>query len=167
MAIYCNMLAYASDAAYISTMTEICTTNALRLLQAADELKARLAGEFSSVHGLSVNEFFLLMHLEKASLNRLSRVELAKRMHVSASTVTRMAAPMEKLGLLGRQVDERDARLAFVVLTEAGKTKLDETLATFAKQAGYAFQNRWDEDELEQFSQLLHRLVAGSVASLT
>ncbi|MEM1400431.1 MAG: MarR family transcriptional regulator, partial [Pseudomonadota bacterium] len=101
-------------------MTDICTTNALRLLQSADELRAKLSGDFSAVHGLSVNEFFLMMHLERAHLNRLSRVELAKRMHVSASTVTRMARPMEKLGLLGRQADERDARLAFVVLTKAG-----------------------------------------------
>lgn len=148
-------------------MSDISTINALRLLQSADELRARLSGEFSAVHGLSVNEFFLMMHLERARLNRLSRVELARRMHVSASTVTRMAAPMEKLGLLARQVDERDARLAFVVLTEAGETRLREALETFAKQAGYTFQDRWERRELEQLSELLSRLVAGSAANLT
>lgn len=161
------MLAYASFPAYIVSMDDIYVINALRLLQSADELKARLSAEFSAVHGLSVNEFFLMLHLERAHLNRLSRVELAKRMHVSASTVTRMAAPMEKLGLLARKVDERDARLAFVVLTEAGLTKLHEARQTFAKQAGYAFQDRWDESELEQLSRLLHRLVVGTSASLT
>ncbi len=138
-----------------------------RLIQTADLLTARLAGEFSAVHGLSVKEFFLLMHLERASLNRLSRVELARRMHVSASTVTRMAAPMEKLGLVSRQVDERDARLAYVVLTKAGKTKLKEASATFAKQADAAFQDRWEKDELQQLSDLLNRFVAGEPASLT
>lgn len=148
-------------------MTDICTTNALRLLQSADELRAKLSGDFSAVHGLSVNEFFLMMHLERAHLNRLSRVELAKRMHVSASTVTRMARPMEKLGLLGRQADERDARLAFVVLTKAGQTRLSEAKATFAKQAGYVFEDRWNEAELEQLSALLHRLVVGTSANLT
>ena len=88
-------------------------------------------------------------------------------MHVSASTVTRMAAPMEKLGLLSRRTDERDARLAFVVLTKAGKTRLDEAQATFAKQASYAFQDRWEDSELEQLSALLNRLVVGTSASLT
>ncbi len=152
---------------YTNLMKTLPAINALRLLQSADVLKARLSGEFSAVHGLSVNEFFLLMHLERASLNRLSRAELAKRMHVSASTVTRMAAPMEKLGLLDRQLDERDARLAFVVLTETGRSRLLEAKETFAKQAGYMFEDRWDEAELEQLSSLLYRLVSGSSANLT
>lgn len=148
-------------------MNDLYFENALRLLQSADGIKARLSGEFSSVHGLSVNEFFLLMQLERATLNRLSRVELAKRMHISASTVTRMAAPMEKLGLLSRQSDDRDARLAFVVLTKAGLKKVKEARATFAKQAAYVFQDRWSADELDQFSGLLHRLVADTPGNLT
>ncbi len=148
-------------------MSNLYATNALRLLQSADELKARLSGEFSAVHGLSVNEYFLLLHLDKAPLKRLTRVELAKRMHVSASTVTRMAQPMEKLGLLSRMADERDARLAFVVLTEAGQSKLSEANATFEKHASNVFQDRWDPEELEQLSLFLNRLVAGTYANLT
>ena len=139
-------------------MKKLSTVNALRLIQASEELKAKLAGEFSAIHGVSVNEFFLLLNLKLAPSNRLARVELAKRMHVSASTVTRMTAPMEKIGLVGRQVDERDARLSFVVLTEAGKTRLADAEATFAKQAGYAFQDRWSEDELRVLGDLLLRL---------
>lgn len=148
-------------------MNDIYVTNALRLLQSADEFKARLSGEFASVHGLSVNEFFLLMHLDQAALNRLSRVELARRMHLSASTVTRMVAPMEKLGMLTREVDARDARIAFVVLTDGGRTKLNEAKDTFARQAGYAFGDRWDAAELDQLSELLYRLVVGTSANLT
>lgn len=144
----------------------IDTLNALRLLQAGDEFKARLAGEFSAVHGISVNEFFLLLHLQATPKNRLSRVELAKRIHVSASTVTRMCAPLEKIGLLGRDVDGRDARLSYVVLTKAGLKKLKEARATFAKQAGYAFQDRWTSDEAAQFSDFLLRLLGPSTARL-
>ena len=148
-------------------MDDLYFNNALRLLQSADKVKARLSGEFSSIHGLSVNEFFLLMQLERVTNHRLARVELAKRMHISASTVTRMAAPMEKLGLVARQADERDARLAFVVLTKAGLDKVKEARATFAKQATYLFQDRWTEDELNLFSDLLHRLVADTPGNLT
>ena len=148
-------------------MNDIQVINTLRLLQSADELKAKLSGEFSAVHGVSVNEFFLLLHLQKSPRHRLARVELAKRMHVSASTVTRMAAPMEKIGLLGREDDERDARLSYVVLTEAGTTRLIEAKSTFAKHAGYAFQDRWTHAELEQLSELLLRLVTGTTGNLT
>jgi len=148
-------------------MTSLQTTNALRLLQSADEFQARLSGEFAAVHGLSVNEFFLLMHLERATNRRLSRVDLARRMHVSASTVTRMVAPMEKIGIVAREIDAHDARFAFVVITKAGRTRLSEARATFEKQAGYLFQDRWKDAELEQLSGLLHRLVAGSLSNLT
>ncbi len=141
-------------------MMDIHTTNALRLLQVADEFRASLAGEFSSVHGISVNEFLLMLHLKQATAHRLSRVDLAKRMHVSASTITRMVAPMEKIGLVGRDVDARDARLVFVVATPAGQDKLSDALATFAKRAGYLFADRWEEDELGQLSQMLHRMTA-------
>ena len=148
-------------------MKDLNLKKCLRLIQSADEIKARLSGEFYAVHGLSVSEFFLLMHLEKASLNRLARVELAKRMHVSASTVTRMAAPMEKLGLVERQSDERDARLAFVVLTKAGLKKVREARTTFSKQASYVFRDRWTEKEMTQLSSLLLRIVADSPGNLT
>ena len=161
------MLAYESTLHYSCRMDDLYFRNALRLLQSADKVKARLSGEFSSIHGLSVNEFFLLMQLERVTNHRLARVELAKRMHISASTVTRMAAPMEKLGLVSRQADERDARLAFVVLTKAGLDKVKEARATFAKQATYLFQDRWTEDELNLFSDLLHRLVADTPGNLT
>lgn len=142
-------------------------TPVLRLLQSGDAIRARLAGELSAVHGLSVNEMFLLMQLEQAALHRLSRVELARRLHMSASTVTRMAAPMEKLGLVTRQADSRDARLAFVVLTEAGLRKVGEARASFAEQAVLVFRDRWTVEEVEQLSDLLGRLVTDAPGSLT
>lgn len=148
-------------------MENIYDQNALRILQSADEIKSRIAGEFSSVHGLSVNEFFMLSHLENAPLHRLSRTELAKRMHVSASTITRMVAPMEKIGLLKRVNDPRDARLSYVEPTEPARTKLAEARSTFAKHAQFMFQDRWNEEELKTLSELLYRLVSGTPANLT
>ncbi|WP_220151655.1 MarR family winged helix-turn-helix transcriptional regulator [Phaeobacter gallaeciensis] len=165
--IYCKVLACASILDVMCGMNDLRLTNTLRLMQSADQIKARLSGDFASVHGLSVNEVLLLMHLEQAPLCRMSRVELAKRMHLSASTVTRMAAPLEKLGLVSRQADSRDARLAFVVLTDAGLEKIKEARATFAKQASYVFRDRWSDTDLEELSSLLHRLIADAPGNLT
>ncbi len=82
-------------------------------------------------------------------------------MHVSASTVTRMAAPMEEIGLLSREVDERDARIVFVALTEAGAERLTDALVTFAKRAGYLLDDRWRGSEVEQLAEMLRRLAPG------
>jgi len=142
-------------------MTDLHTTTALRLLQVADDFRAGLSGEFSAVHGISVNEFLLLLHLERSAANKLPRVDLARRMHVSASTITRMAAPMEKVGLIDREADERDARLVFVVATKAGRAKLSEALSTFSKRADYLFDDRCEDEEIDQFASVLRRLIAG------
>lgn len=138
-------------------------TTALRLLQAADEFRAGLAGEFSAIHGISVNEFLLMLHVERTEANRLARSELAKRMHVSASTVTRMVAPMEKIGLVAREADERDARLGFVAMTEAGREKLMEALATFTKRAGYLLDDRLTGEDAERLKTALRRITNGSL----
>jgi DNA-binding MarR family transcriptional regulator len=164
---FCNYIEITWETFEMTDTIDHNFTNCLRLLQSADEIRARLAGEFSAVHGLSVNEFFLLMQLDRASMHRLSRVELARRMHVSASTITRMAAPMEKLGLLARESDPRDARLAFVVLTKAGARKVREARTTFAKQSAYVFRDRWTDEEMLHLGSLLHRFVADTPGSLT
>jgi len=148
-------------------MTDSSLKSVLRLLQSAQLIEARLAGEFSSIHGLSVNEVFLLMQLEQAPLVRLTRVELAKRLNTSPSTVTRMAAPMEKLGLVSKQSDSRDARLAFVVLTKTGRKRVSEARTTLSKQAAYVFSDRWSPKEIEQLSSLLGRLVSGTPGELS
>jgi len=148
-------------------MTDLNTTSALRLLQAADAFRAGLAGEFSAVHGISVNEFLLLLHLERSASGRLPRVDLGKRMHVSASTITRMTSPMEKIGLVARDSDPRDARLSFVVLTDTGREKLSEVLPTFAKRAGYLFADRCSAEEVEDFSAMLRRMVPEAMGTLT
>ena len=147
-------------------MTDITYTSLLRLLHASEAVEQRISGAISSVHGLALKEVFLLMHLENSPLNQLPRVELARRLHVSASTVTRMAAPLEKIGLVDRKADDRDARLAFVVLTEAGKTKISEARETLAHQATRIFQDRWTRQELQQLSELLARLLANESGEL-
>jgi DNA-binding MarR family transcriptional regulator len=147
-------------------MTDINTKSLLRLFQASHAVEAKASGAISSVHGLALKEAFLLMHLENAPLHRLPRVELARRLHVSASTVTRMTAPLEKIGLVGRKSDDRDARLSFVVLTEAGKTRISETRTTLNQQAARIFQDRWSKSELKQLSDLLARLLASENGEL-
>ena len=61
------------------------------------------------------------MHLERAPKTRLSRIDLAKRLHVSASTVTRNRSRSRSWAWSAGRPTPRDARLAYVVLTPAGQ----------------------------------------------
>lgn len=58
----------------------------------------------------------------------MRRVDLADKVGLTASGITRLLAPMEKVGLIKREANERDARVSFVVLAPGGKRKLAESL---------------------------------------
>lgn len=138
----------------------------MRLLRVQSLLAERFSGELGAVHGLSLNEALLLLHIENAPVHRLSRIDLAKRLHVSASTITRMAAPLEKSGVLGRQPDPRDSRLAYVILTPAGAQLAAEARATLERRSAELFRENWSEHEVSSLSAALGRLVAGQPGGL-
>jgi len=88
----------------------------IRLTRAQSATVRRLDNVLS-IHGLSFNDFLILYYLEKAPESKLRRIDLAERLGVTASGVTRSLLPLEKLGQVARQQDPRDARVGYAVLT--------------------------------------------------
>ncbi len=142
-------------------MSAPALTSVLALLRAHARIEEQFGNALGSIHGLALKELLLLMHLAAAPKQRLSRIDLAKRLHVSASTVTRMSAPLEKLGMVGRQADARDARLAYVVLTPAGQRLVKDARATLERSSEGLFRDRWAKQEIATLADLLGRLTAG------
>ncbi len=132
----------------------------LHLLRAQSHLQQRFAAELGGVHGLSVNDLLLLMHLDQAPGGRLRRVDLAQRLDLSQSSVTRMLAPMEKVGWVARAEDPRDARVGVVVLRKSGRRLAREGTRTLTAQAEALFAGRCSAQELATLSTLLGRLTA-------
>ncbi len=147
-------------------MTNPSSSAVLRLLGANARLEERFSGGLGALHGLALKEVLLLMHLEQAPRQRLSRIDLAKRLYVSPSTVTRMAAPLEKLKMVSREADPRDARLAYVVLTKAGLELVTNARATLEVMAADVFRDRWTKPEIATLAELLGRLTAGQPGEL-
>ncbi|WKE66325.1 MarR family transcriptional regulator [Gallaecimonas kandeliae] len=84
-----------------------------------------------SLHGLSFTELQVMLHLAQAPQQSLRRIDLAELAGLSASGVTRLLLPMEKLHLVEREANPRDARVSLVKLSEAGAERLTEAMATF------------------------------------
>ncbi len=139
--------------------SEAAAVASLRLFQASARLEEKFANALGSIHGLSLKDALLLMHVADAEGGRLSRIELAKLLSVSPSTVTRTTAPLEKRGLLGRESHAHDARFAYVVLTKAGQRAVAEAEATFERLAADIFRDRWTAAEGDTLATLLGRLV--------
>jgi DNA-binding MarR family transcriptional regulator len=74
-----------------------------------------------SVHGISFTEFMVMYHLKNAPNMMMRRIELAESIGLSASGVTRLLIPMEKIGLVKKEANPRDARVSLVKLTASGK----------------------------------------------
>lgn len=70
-------------------------------------------------HVLSVSQAFALHELDGAA--PLSQQELAERLGLEKSSVSRMAAEMERRGLLARERDPANRRLYRLRLTERGR----------------------------------------------
>ena len=139
-------------------LTKTAAGAALRLFQASARFEEKFNSALGSIHGLSLKDALLLRYVAEAEGGRLSRIELAKRLSVSPSTVTRTTAPLEKRGLLGRESHPHDARFAYVVLTKAGKRAVADAEATFARLAAEIFRDRWTAAEIETLASLLGRL---------
>jgi DNA-binding MarR family transcriptional regulator len=114
-------------------------------------------------HGLGLNDLAILLELKAAPAQTLRRVELARRLAVTTSGIARQLAPLERIGLVGRESDLMDARLALVVLTARGAEIAEEARVTAEEAAAHALRNVWSDDELETLAPLLSRASAGPV----
>lgn len=104
----------------------------LLLLINITKVHAVLSRKFDalSVHGLSFNDFVILYILNSSSENKMRRVDLAEKIGLTASGVTRLLNPLEKIGLVSRESNERDARVSYVVITANGKKIFEEAQST-------------------------------------
>ncbi len=91
---------------------------------------SRVDAELGALHGLGLSDFAALHHLAEAPTGRLRRVDLARRLAVTASAVTRLLAPLERRGIVTREVDGHDARATYAVLTRSGKVLVKDATTT-------------------------------------
>jgi DNA-binding MarR family transcriptional regulator len=106
-------------------------------------------------HGVALSDLALLLELRGARDGKLRRVELADRLGVTPSGVARQLQPLERIGLVGREPHLRDARLALVTLTEAGRRVADEAVPTAEAAAERALARIWSDAERERLAKLV------------
>jgi DNA-binding MarR family transcriptional regulator len=113
-----------------STATSPSLDFCLNLAKAHATLVRRFDGHLGTLHGLSFGDFILLLQLSRAPGGKLRRVDLAEQLGLTASAVTRALIPLERIGLVTRQRDLRDARVGYAVITKSGQRVLGEALSS-------------------------------------
>jgi DNA-binding MarR family transcriptional regulator len=128
------------------------------LLRAHAALTRELNAELVNQHGLTINDYEVLLHLARAEGGRLRRVDLADRLILTASGITRLLDGLERAGYVEKGRCESDARVTYAVLTDEGLAKLREASDTHVDGIRGAFEVRFSHEELATLAGLLERL---------
>ena len=102
----------------------------MQLTKVSSIASRRLSG-----HGLAFSDFMILHLIDYSSEKKLKRIDLADLMGLTASGVTRMILPLEKLGIIERSDDNTDARARYAKLTKSGKELLKDATNTLSFKA--------------------------------
>jgi DNA-binding MarR family transcriptional regulator len=111
-------------------------------------------------HGLTLNEYEVLLQLWLSDQGRMRRVDLAEHLLITQGGVTRLLAGLERDGLVERASSDEDARVVFACLTEAGAARVEAARRDHLAEVGRVFADRFSAAELAQLDELLSRLAA-------
>ncbi len=112
-------------------------------------------------HELTINDYEALLLLSKVEGGRLKRVELARRLVLTPSGVTRLLEGLESAGLVERAACQADLRIVYALLTELGRERLSAASCGHVGSVRELFEESYTDDELETLASLLGRLPAG------
>lgn len=115
-------------------------------------------GTTLSAHGIGLSEYLVLNQLYAATNQKLRRSDLAEQVGLSPSGVTRLLNPMEKIGLVEKEENPRDARVSLVTISKAGKQVFEDARVSF-EHASTAFLEPLDKKSLNALSELLKVII--------
>ncbi|MEU8799686.1 MarR family transcriptional regulator [Spirillospora sp. NPDC048819] len=133
------------------------------MLRAQAQISRRLQADLLAHHDLALGSYDVLMHLGEAPGGRLRMNDLADRVLLSRSGLTRLVDRLEREGLVVRQSCPSDARGLYAVLTSAGRARLAEAAPTYRQGVRDHMLSRLDEPDLRTFQLILDKLTAEQV----
>jgi DNA-binding MarR family transcriptional regulator len=127
-------------------------------LRAHSAITRELSADLQREHGLTLNDYEVLLHLSHAEGNRLRRVDLAQRVLLTASGITRLLDGLERAGFVCKETCASDARVSYAKLTEEGREKLSVAGVTHLRGIDELFVTRYSDEERATLFELLSRL---------
>ena len=144
------------------TLTAPAVRSFVGLLRGHTALTRGLSARLLADHGLTLNDYEVLLHLSRAPDHRLRRVDLVERLLLTPSGITRLLDGLQSAGLVDKATCDTDARVTYAVLTNDGYEKLREASRTHIADIEAAFA-RFGQGELETLAGLLARLTDDGV----
>lgn len=128
-------------------------------LRAHASLTRQLSARLEADHGLTLNDYDVMVQLAYAPGRLLRRVDLARCVLLSPSGITRLLDGLEREGWVAKRNCDSDARVTYAVLTDTGFAKFKAARKTHLADIESVFGSRYSPDELAAVSSLLGRLL--------
>jgi len=130
----------------------------IRFLRAHAAVTRQLSARLEAEHGLTLNDFDVLVQLYHAPEQALRRVDLARAVLLTASGITRLLEGLERSGWVEKKACPSDARVSYAALTEAGVGKIEQARASHVADVEELFNATFSEAEHATLAKLLGRL---------
>jgi DNA-binding MarR family transcriptional regulator len=125
------------------------------LLHAHHDVLGRLDSELRAEHGRSLTDYDVLLRLANAPDRRLRMTELAARVLLSPSGLTRVVDRLARDDLVRRERDPRDARVQLAQLTSQGRHVLRRAALTHLRGIREHFTGRLTPAQLRAVADAL------------
>jgi DNA-binding MarR family transcriptional regulator len=128
-----------------------------RFISGASRLFERLDQDLKA-HGLTHDDYAVLVHLSEATDNRLRMADLADLSVESRSRLSHHIGRLEGRGLVQRESCPNDRRGFFAVLTPEGRAALERTAPVHVAGVRAWFLEQVDPEELQTLGRVFTRI---------
>ncbi len=158
----CQLLGYGWD---MTTDARWLTDEEQRVwrqwLLLGDRMTATLARQLQEESGMSLPDFEVLVRLSEAPDERVRVLALAQILRWERSRLSHHLTRMERRGLIRRQDCPSDRRGAYAVLTDHGRTTIEQAAPGHVNAVREVLFDRLDEGELATLDHLTGTLLFG------
>jgi DNA-binding MarR family transcriptional regulator len=130
-------------------------------LRAHAQITRKLEADLVAEHDLPLPSYDVLLQLAETPGRRLRMTELADRVLLSRSGLTRLVDRLEREGLVERTACPNDARGTNAVLTDAGLERLRTAAPTHLQGVSEHVTSRLTAVEVDQLKALMLKLTDG------
>lgn len=116
--------------------------------------------EVEDATGLPLSWYDVLLELNAADEGRLRMQELAARVVLSRTRVSRLVDEIARTGMVDKQPDPADGRAAFTVITERGRKELRAAAPVYLDRIRTNFASHLSQDQLRAIHDGLEQVLA-------
>jgi DNA-binding MarR family transcriptional regulator len=120
-----------------------------------------LDAQMQAAASLQLTWYDVLLELHSAG-GRLTMTELADRVVLSRTRVSRLVTELVQAGLVAREMNPDDGRSSFAMITEEGRARLRSAAPTYVEGLRREISGPLSAAELRSLADSLEKVLAGS-----